>query len=313
MSRVGKPSYSVVITTYRRPHAVIAAAQAVLDQEAAPDFELIVVDNDPDGSALKPVRALARASRIPLRIVHERRIGLANARNAGVAAAGGAFIAFVDDSQIVSARWLHHLARVQTETSADIVYGAIYARLDHNRGRHRQFYETFFTRDPDHHEGPIDSIYDCRCSLIRAAALDEAAPFTLDAHDERDAADPFFARLKGQGAAIAWAASAWVWQAPPADQLSMRYSLRSAYNLSRVATVQALAGGSRRAGRAVMLFVAGMAQAAAFAPVSLAMFCARSRRRAFAYRRFAEGMGRMLWASAFRLRGPDPELIPVAD
>ena len=311
MSRVGKPSYSVVITTYRRPRAVMAAVQ--LEQEATPGFELIVVDNDPDGSALKLVRGLAKTASIPVRIVHERRIGLANARNAGIAAAAGDFIAFVDDSQIVSARWLHHLARVQSDTNADLVFGAIYARLDEGEGRHRQFYETFFRRDPDHHEGTIDSVYDCRCSLVRAAALDERAPFTLDAYDEREAVDPFFARLRAQGAKIAWAASAWVWQTPPTDQLSMRYLLRSAYNLSREATVQMLADGSRNAGQAIMLFAAGMAQAAAFALVSLALFCARSKRRAFAYRRFADGMGRMLWSSVFRLRGPDLELVPVAD
>ncbi len=92
----------------------------------------------------------------------------------------------------------------------------------------------------------------------------------------------------------------------------MRFALRAAYNLSREATVQALASGRRRALGAVLSFSAGLAQAIGFAPLALAMFCARSRRRAFAYRRFAEGMGRMLWPPSFRLRGPDLELIPVA-
>ncbi len=312
MSRVGKPSYSVVITTYRRPRAVVAAVQSVLDQELAPQFELIVVDNDPDGSALKGLRAIARDTKTPVRIVHERRIGLASARNAGVAAAQGSYIAFLDDNQVVSSRWLHHLARVQSETGADLVFGAIHARLSEASRRHNRFYETFFTRDPDHHEGPIDSIYDCRCALVRAALLPDRSPFELDGHDARDAVEPFLANQKSQGCTIAWAASAWVWQMPGADQLSMRYSLRSAYNLSRETTMRALAGGSRGVARGLAAFSAGLTQAVAFAPVALAMFCTRSRRRAFAYRRFVEGVGRMLWAPAFRLRGPDLELIPVA-
>lgn len=312
MSRTRKASYSVVITTYRRPRAVMAAAQSVLNQQSHPPFELIIVDNDPDGSALKSLRALAESSSIPVTVIHHRRIGLAGARNAGVAAAKGDFIAFLDDDQSLSPRWLHHLSRVQSETGADIVYGAIHAQLRRRSDRHLQFYEAFFTRDPDFQEGPIDRVYDCRCSLVRAEALATDAPFTLDAHDERDAVDPVFARMTEQGAAIAWAASAWVWQTPQLDQLSMRYALRSAYNLSRETTMQSLRDRSRRAGRALMFFWTGLAQALAFAPVSAALFCARSRRRAFAYRRLVEGLGRMMWFSAFRLRGPDLELLPVA-
>lgn len=290
----------------------MAAAQSVLDQESHPPFELIIVDNDPDGSALKPLHSLAARKSIQLTVIHHRRIGLAEARNAGVAAATGDFIAFLDDNQCVSPRWLHHLSRVQSETDADIVYGAIHAKLERRGKRHNQFYEDFFTRDPDFQEGLIDKAYDCRCSLVRAEALGCDAPFVLDAHDERDAVDPAFARLKDEGRKISWAASAWVWQTPQSDQLSMRYALRSAYNLSRETTVQALRSSSRGAARAIVCFWTGMVQALAYAPVSLALFCARSRRRAFAYRRFVEGLGRMMWSSVFRLRGPDLELLPVA-
>lgn len=312
MSGSEHPPYSVVITTFRRPRAAIAAARSVLEQEGAPEFELIIVDNDPDGSALKPARRLASGADTPVRVVHERRMGLASARNAGVRASKGEFIAFIDDNQTASARWLSQLARVQEASSAAIVFGAIHAELTDTGRRHRRFYESFFARDPDYAEGPVDEVFDCRCSLIARDVLSGDAPFSFNFHDERDAVDPVLVRAQTDGRKIAWAASAWVWQTPQREQLSMRYALRSAYNLSRERRVQLVRGERRRALRALAGVGTGVLQAGAYAPVAFAMWCLRSEKRGFAYRRLAEGLGRAFWPSAFRLRGPDLELAPVA-
>ena len=43
---------SVVIPTFRRPDGLRCAVQSVLAQEGAPDFEVIVVDNAPEGLSL---------------------------------------------------------------------------------------------------------------------------------------------------------------------------------------------------------------------------------------------------------------------
>lgn len=290
----------------------MAAALSVLKQERAPSFELIIVDNDPDGSALKAARRLARRADVRVEVLLERRIGLAEARNAGVRAARGKFVAFVDDNQIVSPRWLSQMLRVQRETQAEIVFGAIHARLNETAGRHSQFYESFFARDPDHAEGVIEDVYDCRCSLIHRRILRGDRPFSFNSLEEPDAVDPVLVEATAQGSKIAWAASAWVWQTPMREQLSIGYSLRSAYNLSRERTKQAIALGSRRARTVALNLVSGLGQTLAIAPVAAVVFCARSKHRAFVYRRLADGLGRLLWLQMFRLRGPDVELMPVA-
>ena len=52
------PSVSIIIPTFRRPERAIEAARSALAQACEAPFEVVLVDNDPTGSALEPLRAL---------------------------------------------------------------------------------------------------------------------------------------------------------------------------------------------------------------------------------------------------------------
>lgn len=94
-----RPRVSVVVPVHDRPHA-IPAIVATLQAQRLTDWEAIIVD---DGSrvaiepALAPYRADARFRLIVL--PHNR--GVSAARNAGIDAAQGAFVAFLDSDD----RW----------------------------------------------------------------------------------------------------------------------------------------------------------------------------------------------------------------
>ena len=92
--------------------------------------ELIVVDNSPDLNARALVASLAEKSPFPLHYVSERRPGVANARNAGVAVAQGRWVAFLDDDEEADPCWLASLARVARERGAAAVFGSIEARAE---------------------------------------------------------------------------------------------------------------------------------------------------------------------------------------
>ena len=82
-----QPEISVVIPTFRRPESLRRAIASVLAQTGLDrSVELVVVDNDPDGSAALAVRGVQGVS--PVSVVYVRTVepGVANARNAGVAA-----------------------------------------------------------------------------------------------------------------------------------------------------------------------------------------------------------------------------------
>jgi teichuronic acid biosynthesis glycosyltransferase TuaG len=89
------PRVTVVIPTYNRAHIVGEAIQSVLDQ-AYPNLELIVVD---DGSIDDTERAVAPYLG---RIIFLRKPngGPASARNHGIAAATGEYVAFLDSDDL---------------------------------------------------------------------------------------------------------------------------------------------------------------------------------------------------------------------
>jgi GT2 family glycosyltransferase len=101
------PALSVVICTRERPGQLHRALESVLASDVE-DFEVVVVDNAPDGPSTRDcVESFGDAR---LRYVCEPVPGLSRARNRGVASATGEILAFTDDDVIVDAAWLRQLA-----------------------------------------------------------------------------------------------------------------------------------------------------------------------------------------------------------
>jgi len=100
------PLVSVIIPTYNRAGIVSRAVQSVLDQTFR-DFELIVVD---DGSTDQTADVLSRYETLPgVSIITQKNKGVSSARNAGLTAASGQLIAFLDSDDY----WLPDKLEVQ--------------------------------------------------------------------------------------------------------------------------------------------------------------------------------------------------------
>ncbi len=95
-----QPPVSVVACTLHRP-AELDACLASLEQLRDPPLEILVVNNDP---ADFQTRAVAEAR--GAHVIDQPRRGLSAARNAGIAAARGELVAFVDDDCVVDEHWL---------------------------------------------------------------------------------------------------------------------------------------------------------------------------------------------------------------
>lgn len=106
------PVYSIVVPTHNRAHALGGVIHSLLAQNVARAFEIIVVDNRSSDSTRPVVEEFARSRSGSVRYVREERAGAAAARNAGIEAARGTVVAFVDDDEIAAPDWLTGLDAV---------------------------------------------------------------------------------------------------------------------------------------------------------------------------------------------------------
>jgi len=107
---------SVVLPTYNRIDAlpeVLRALEAQASEAEAPRFEIVVVD---DGSFDGTGEWLAaRRFHVPVRILCQENRGPAAARNAGVEAASGRWVAFLGDDTVPEPGWLAAHRRAHRE------------------------------------------------------------------------------------------------------------------------------------------------------------------------------------------------------
>jgi glycosyltransferase involved in cell wall biosynthesis len=117
--------FSVVICTHNRCRVLPRALEAVGRLEVPVEWawELIVVDNASDDDTPGVVKDFAARAPMPVRYVHEGRLGHSAALNAGVKACQGEIIAFTDDDGLPHPDWLVQIERAFGEYDAQCVFG----------------------------------------------------------------------------------------------------------------------------------------------------------------------------------------------
>ena len=98
---------SAVVPTRNRPSQTVEAVKSILSQTRPPD-EVIVVD---DGSTDDTVDAIERLGG-DVTVIRREQAGVSAARNAGIEAASGEWIAFLDSDDL----WLPEKLRAQEDT-----------------------------------------------------------------------------------------------------------------------------------------------------------------------------------------------------
>lgn len=121
---------TIGVPTYRRPEllaALLDALPARIAECEGVDVEVLVVDNDPAGTA----RETAAGAGMPVRYVVEETAGIAAARNRILdECVDRDLVAFIDDDEIPREHWLSALLHVWREHSADAVMGRVISVFD---------------------------------------------------------------------------------------------------------------------------------------------------------------------------------------
>ncbi|MEO1291412.1 MAG: glycosyltransferase family A protein [Pseudomonadota bacterium] len=123
---IAPPLVSVVIPTYERAHLIADALDSVYAQDWRP-LEIVVVDDGSTDATDAVVAAWAeQRPELTVRYVRQANQGGNAARNAGIAAAQGAYVAFLDSDDV----WDPRKTRLQADVlEADREAGAVYCGL----------------------------------------------------------------------------------------------------------------------------------------------------------------------------------------
>lgn len=116
---------SVAIITCQRPQALLRLLASLAQLESDHTIEIVVVDNDPQRTALTQLQDYK--SPHELKFIHEPVRGIPFARNTALKACStnSDYVAFLDDDEEASPQWLQALLDTIQKTGADAVGGSV--------------------------------------------------------------------------------------------------------------------------------------------------------------------------------------------
>jgi succinoglycan biosynthesis protein ExoM len=221
---------AICICTFRRCEllrdALAGLARLKFQKMTTPEIEIIVVDNDPSGSAKEICESSANP--FPLRHVVEPARGIVHARNRALAEAGLVdFIAFLDDDEVPSEAWLDELLAAQVRFGADVVSGpvlpsyAIGVAAWVKRGG-------FFDR-PERETGSSLEFCSTNNVLIRSNVFGRVPRFDDRFQLTGGEDTQFFLRVRRAGCSIVWSREAIVCETVPKERARFSWILRRGY------------------------------------------------------------------------------------
>lgn len=302
---------SVVVVTFHREQFLRRTLWSCLAQRDV-DFsavELIAVDGSRNASARGVVDEMSQEAGklgLSLRYVHEPRPGISHSRNAGVSAAGGDLVAFIDDDEEAEPHWLARLLHCQATFGADVVVGPVYPMFELDRASRDPYWRWYFTADSRQPSGEIakwgaPGTHNClflkRTCCINDEPFDPALGLT-GGEDTR-----FFQSVAGRGGKVVWCADAIMNEFIPASRSRWSYALRRQLRESQL-HMQAFLWSGRPNLKSLAWWTAiGFAQVAIYAPLTLvcavfdrplAMKCGT---------KLAGGIGKLFWFPGLTLIG----------
>ncbi|MEO0818321.1 MAG: glycosyltransferase family 2 protein [Pseudomonadota bacterium] len=297
---------TIVIPTFKRAAQLEAVVESVFGQTGLSAIRprMIIVDNDPAGSALPMAENLRRSAPegISIDIIHCREPGVANARNAAMEQVETRLVAFIDDDQTAPPDWLSNLLAAYSAHGAAVTFGPVDAVLPEAITRHRAYFESFFSRRPDHETGVIAEFYGCGNALMDLEQLPKLNPlFDTRMNEVGGEDDLLFIRAEEKGCNFAWAGDARVWEHVPEKRATLEYTLPRAISYGQGPTRKAEE--TRDFLQLVYWMGVGAGQFAVFGLMAAIGWVTGSNKRAVWLDRAAQGLGKVVWRKQFKFYG----------
>jgi glycosyltransferase involved in cell wall biosynthesis len=287
---------AIVVITHRRPQQLarlLASLQAQdLPAGGAYDVRVVVVDNDPAGSAEEVVTTATAGARYPIRYAVEPEPGIPFARERSVQLAwDDDALVFVDDDEIAPPGWLAELLSAWARTGADVVTGPVKGLLPEGApgwNRHSDVHDS----TGKHRTGDVLTKAYTNNTLVTRAVVHAVTPAFHPAFRYTGSSDlHFFLRVHRAGFRIVWCEEAVIHEDVPAERTTVRWLIRRAFRSGAGDTIGRLLISSGPTGRLRVLAYALARVGSAFGYLLAGLVSARRPFLLKGLRRFFSGIG----------------------
>jgi len=288
---------AIAVPTYRRPvelARLIASLRPEIESQSKCRIYLVVVDNDPAGSAQPVARS---AEFFAVRYVIEPKPGISSARNTAVAnALDSDVILFLDDDELVQAGWLDSLVKAYKRYDADLVAGPVRPILP--TGAPEYLRKSGIFDRSEHADGSripeagAGNLLICTHLFTDRQQIDW---FRVDLGLTGGEDAELTRRFSQEGAKIVWASQAVVLEPVSSDRVSLgwlanRYRRIGAVDLKLTASTTS---------RKVLGALGGLVRIMSSAPILAFHALVLRRLHARSFRRFFRGIGYLEYAFGF--------------
>jgi len=181
------PMVSVIVPTYNRLDLLARALNSILNQTYQ-NFEIVIVNDA--GEDVEPLLQKLEAKQRIVYLTHKINKGLAAARNTGIRAASGRYIAYLDDDDIYLPDHLETLCTVLESTDYRVAYTDAYRTYQRKvNGKYKVTERTIpYSFDLDHDQLLVRNLVPVLCVMHEKSCLDEVGYFdeSLPTHEDWD-------------------------------------------------------------------------------------------------------------------------------
>lgn len=182
-----QPLVSVIIPTKDRPEMLAQAVQSVLNQ-TFPDIEIIVINDG--GIDVQNVLDPLNLKRNIIYLKHDQNLDRSAARNTGIYAASGKYIAYLDDDDIYYPNHIKTLVKFLENSEYQVAYtDAVLAQQQKQDGKYVTVHRSVpYSIDFDYDKILVGNFIPILCLIHEKSCLDEVGLFdkTLSTHEDWD-------------------------------------------------------------------------------------------------------------------------------
>lgn len=225
---------SVCICTFKRPQLLSMLLSSIFTgQSASIANEIIVIDNDPNATARAVTEQFFAAHPFPYTYQCQAENNISNARNAAVALAAGDWVAFVDDDEEVSPRWLPELLACAATYQADAVFGPVVSVFN---GKPPSWALKIFNRNrfPTGTDMPLAETRTGNVLVRRDLLLSLEGPFDPEYGLTGGGDHEMFSRFFALGTKNVWCDEAPVTELVPPERLKISWLLQRSFRYGNV-------------------------------------------------------------------------------